>query len=132
MNKKLLLPILGLVLFLLVPNPVMGQVLNNGYYNQPKLTYIEAHYNIQTCDAAFQYKFLCDRLDVIIQQNDQIVTNEDTIISQNSQLVRLANAEVCMTGYSSHGNFNDYAAYFGVNCNIGKKYSKPQLFIFII
>ena len=121
MNKKIFLPMLGLVAFMLIPNPVMGQVANYGYYGQPKQTYVESHYGIQTCDATFQYKFLCDRVDVMIQQNDQIISGQASIKAQNDQLIQIGKAQVCMTGYSSHTNFNDYAAYFGVNCNVGKK-----------
>lgn len=119
MNKKIFLLILGLVLFILIPNPVMGQVANNSW-NTPKQTYIESHYGIQTCTDTFQWKFICDRVDVLIQQNDQIISTENTIKGQNDQLISLAKAEVCMTGQASHSNLNDYAARFGINCNIGK------------
>lgn len=116
MNKKIFLPILGLVLFMLIPNPVMGQVTNNSW-NTPKQTYIESHYGIQTCTDSFQWKFICDRVDILIQQNDQIISSENTIKSQNDQLISLVKAEVCMTGYASHGNYLQAAKSFGVNCN---------------
>lgn len=119
MNKKILVPIFGLVLFMLIPNPVMGQVTNNSW-NTPKQTYIESHYGIKTCADSFQWKFLCDRVDILIQQNDQIISFQNTIKSQNDQLINLGKAQVCMTGQASHSNLNDYALRFGVNCNIGK------------
>ena len=121
MNKKIFIPILGLLAFMLIPNPVMGQVANYGYYGQPKQTYIESHYGIQTCDNSFQYKFLCDRVDVIIQQNDQIISDQNTIKGQNEQLIKIETAQVCMTGYEGQNDFKSYASYFGINCDVGKK-----------
>lgn len=119
MDKRILLSLFGVVIFLLIPNPVMGQVANYGF-NTPKPSYVQSTYGIPTCVASFQYKFLCDRIDVMIQQNDKILNTETAIKAQNEDIIRIGQAQVCMTGYSGHTNFYDYAKYFGVNCNVGK------------
>lgn len=121
MNKRIFIPIFVVVAVLLIPNPVMGQVLNYGIYGTPKPSYVESHYNIKTCDNAFQYKFLCDRIDVLIQQNDQMITNQNSLKAQNDQLITIAKAQVCMTGYASKTSFYDFSAIHGVNCDVGKK-----------
>ena len=118
----LLLPILALVVFVLIPNPIMAQVQNNPSTFIP---YVVAHWGLQACSDlgnVIPLSYICQREDVIIQQNDIVIKQNQQILSNMTYQENLQVYQLCISSMSPNAGSlpGSYLLSHGISCTLPK------------
>lgn len=89
----------------------------------PIIDYVYNHYGLPLCqDPDYFFNAICKRQDVIIQQNDQILSNLTKIEQQNDQSLTYQHYMLCIITLNPNAGSlpANYLVLHGIDCSLPK------------